>query len=234
MIRSKEHMRDKKSIRRDRAISLILGMAFLQASCGSDPITGSSDTFMDKHDLQLSKQGEFSFMTGQHDGEADQGEFQVHSNIVISEAPSETKAEYKEVTATIISDVSGSGDLKYSLWHSAFDMYTGTSFEFTGESPVDGAENLGNVSFDYNGRTYDVTMLYEVEFDEEKQELAVTIKVTCPADYNGTVFQVGYSDLAITDMNHNVDYASRLHTLDELPGFNTNGHEYFYFSYDIR
>ena len=74
-------------------------------------------------------------------------------------------------------------------------------------------------------------MSYESSRDNEAGILTITIRVVCPEDYDGTVFQMGYSDKKINEADRNWSYSERLYTLDELPSFDTNGHEYYYFSY---
>ena len=53
--------------------------------------------------------------------------------------------------------------------------------------------------------------------------------VTCPEDYDGTVFQLGYSDMQINQANSEIDY-SQPYMIDQLPGYGTNGHDFYYFS----
>jgi len=76
-----------------------------------------------------------------------------------------------------------------------------------------------------------VRMSYSYERDAEDDKILMTINVNCPEDYDGTVFQIGYSDMSINEANASIDYSTERHTIDELPGFNTNGHDYLYFSY---
>lgn len=188
-------------------------------------------SFFAEQGLSISPQGDFAFMSGQHDGENDLGEFELTGNVMIYETTCPEREGYKIVTAIFECDMSGVDEgLSPACWMSAFDRYTGTSFEFDSTQIQEGESMLGGVQFDYEGKTYDVSMEYGFEWNEEEQTRLVVIDVTCPADYDGTVFQIGYSDLAINEANYAIDYSARLYTVDELPGYGSNGHTYLYYS----
>ena len=171
-------------------------------------------------------------MTGTYNAEGeDLGEQEIGGSIRIFEDDFAGKDGYKVVPALISYDMSSLEEgQKLATWQSAFDRYTGTSFEFDSTQISEGEIMFGNVEFEYNGETYDISMKYWFDFDEENNTKNIEIDVICPEDYNGTVFQIGYSDLEINAANTDIDYSARLYTIDELPGFNTNGHDYYYFS----
>ena len=115
-------------------------------------------------------------------------------------------------------------------WQSAFDRYTGTSFEFAGK-PDENGEFTEGTTFKYKGKDINVLMYYDYEKTEEGI-INITINVLCPENYDGTVFQIGYSDQDINDAFAAIDLTGEPYTIDNLPGFDTNGHEYYYFSFD--
>ena len=190
------------------------------------------DSFFEQQELSISQSGDISFVTGTYNAEGeDLGEQEVGGSIRIFEDDFAGKDGYKVVTALISYDMNSLQEgQKLATWQSAFDRYTGTSFEFDSTQISEGEIMFGNVEFEYNGETYDISMKYWFDFDEENNTKNIEIDVICPEDYNGTVFQIGYSDLEINAANTGIDYSARLYTIDELPGFNTNGHDYYYFS----
>ncbi len=127
------------------------------------------------------------------------------------ESPAFTEG-YKQVRATFSygTDVA-EGKYVCMGWFSAFDRYTGLSFESAG------AERLGvSVSYEWSS--------------EKKLRSSVTVVVTCPADYDGTMFYCGYEDLAINAAWHQLDPANKSYRIDELPYFGWHGDRYYFFS----
>ena len=207
------------------AVIAILLSASLTVACASV----KKSTFMEEHNLFLSRQGAFSFNTKAFDSDGNAVDIVENANVAISEALCDDRDGYKTVEAVFTTDMS---DLpeghRISSWQLAFDKYTGTSFEYYRNSDD---EQPSEFEFDCKGDKVSVQMSYELQRDTENRTLTVIIRVICPEDYDGTVFQMGYSDAEINDANLNWPYSERLFTIDELPGFDTNGHEYYYFSY---
>ena len=151
-------------------------------------------------------------------------------NVEITEADAE-KEGFKVVEAVFVIDKKDIPEgFHHASWQLAFDRYTGTSFEYYDPEDKESGQPAP-ITFDCNGRKIDAQMAYSAESDNEAGLITVTISVTCPKDYDGTVFQIGYSDAAIRKADEEWPYSERLFTIDELPGFDTNGHEYYYFSY---
>ena len=205
-------------------ISFLLSVALLTA-CTS----ASKGTFMEKQRLSLSPQGAFSFDTKAYDRDGNELDITENVNVAISEASCDDRNGYKIVEAVFEADLSELPEgYRFSSWQIAFDKYIGTSFEYY-QNAED--EQPAELIFDCLGDKTDVQMSYESSRDNEAGILTITIRVVCPEDYDGTVFQMGYSDKEINEADRNWSYSERLYTIDELPGFDTNGHEYYYFSY---
>lgn len=72
---------------------------------------------------------------------------------------------------------------------SAFDRYTGTSFETCAENLDNGPVNSSSVTLDVNGKKYNCTLITTVTYGE-KQDIIV-LSVTHPVEYDGLVFSFG-------------------------------------------
>lgn len=72
---------------------------------------------------------------------------------------------------------------------SAFDRYTGTSFETCAENLDNGPVNSSRVTLDVNGKKYNCTLSTTVTYGE-KQDIIV-LSVTHPVEYDGLVFSFG-------------------------------------------
>lgn len=192
-------------------------------------------TWFDEHGLVITPQGDFTYVTMARDANyVDLDTFEVKANAVITENTEGVEDGYKEVIlvytrdASAVYDIAGSNGLKN--WGSAFDRYTGTSFEFDSETTytVEGETDHkdGFVTIVNGDTSYDVSISFDGT--NEYPKFTDTITVTCPIDYDGVVFQIGYSDSKLTEANQAIDYTARLYTIDELPYF---GDGYYYFSY---
>lgn len=186
--------------------------------------------WLEAHGITVTPQGDCTVqLYGYQDDESNpSGDFPAKVNAVISETTEGADEGFKKVNMRFTIDVSdntGNGDF---YWNSAFDRYTGTSFEFdssmTQTNPGDHVTKEGFVTIQNGDTSYDVS----ITFDSENQYpiLYKTITVTCPVDYDGTVFQIGYSSPELTEQNQQIDYAARLYTIDELP-FYGDGYLYF-------
>ncbi len=205
-------------------LCLLLSIAVFVA-CATD----SEKTFIEDNDLTLSPQGAFSFDTKAYDGDGNELELVENVDVAITETACEDREGYKIVEAVFEVDLSQLPEgYRFASWQLAFDKYTGTSFEYYESAE---AEQPCEFTFDCRGDDVDVQMAYDASRDDEKGILTIIIMVTCPEDYDGTVFQMGYSDAKINEADQDWPYYERLYTIDELPGFNSNGHDYYYFSY---
>lgn len=208
-----------------KVVISVLMSAVLLTACSSE----CEDTFMEKNDLRLSPQGAFAFDTKAYDHDGNELDIVENVDVAISESSCDDREGYKIVEAVFEVDLSELPEgYRFSSWQIAFDKYTGTSFEYYQNADD---EQPAEFTFDCRGDKTAVQMSYETMRDDEAGIQTVIIRVMCPEDYDGTVFQMGYSDASINEADINWPYSERIFTLDELPGFDTNGHEYYYFSY---
>ncbi|MBP5654070.1 MAG: hypothetical protein J6X33_01000 [Clostridiales bacterium] len=183
------------------------------------------------HAIRITSAGEVNYETCETNEEGDEKVIRIPATVQVTASGSDNEEGIKEVAAEYKCDLSVLDEgYRINQWMSAFDRYTGTSFEFENKTATADEVYSGGTVFEARGETIKVNMEYAVNYDKEGKTLTVTIKVRCPSDYDGTVFQLGYADNAITEANNELDHESRLYTIDELPGFDTNGHEYLYFS----
>ena len=187
-------------------------------------------TWFDEKGLTITPQGDFTFQTMAVKGSSDLYEFDVTANVSITESTEGVEEGYKTVTAVFSENMGTEENFLY--WHSAFDRYTGTSFEFDNTALYGNGVREGAIPIEYDGNTYDVSIEFSVEYN--MPDAVHKLVITCPVDYEGTVFQCGYADRETEQANLEIDLSERLHTADEFPNFDGNGHKYYYFSADNK
>lgn len=219
--------------RRKTVLTVLMVCAALLCSCGAkdDSQKKKDEGWTAKQGISVTPQGDCQVNMGGYDTTTGEltGEFMADVHAAVSETTEGVKDGFKKVSAVFTIDpgnCTGDGIL---FWCSAFDRYTGTSFEFDSavNSQLDG-EHTAQESFVTirNGEeTYDVSVEFETE--GEGMLITKTISVTCPADYEGVMFQLGKDSLEQMVENSEIDYAARLYTIDELP---YNGEGYLYFT----
>ena len=194
-----------------------------------------SKDWFDRQGLVITPQGDFTYLTGaQNINSEDVGTFEVKANAVITETTEGAEPGYKKVSIVCTNDISGYGNVPeatgYYVWRTAFDRYTGIAFEFDSSvSYTDFGQSIqkeGFVTIVNGDDSYDVSIAFE--WINNNPIMTGIATVTCPVDYDGVVFQVGYSDASLVNANSQIDYRARLYTLDELPFYGDN---YYYFSY---
>ncbi len=187
--------------------------------------------------LKITPQGEYKYHTMANDGTNDVSEIEVPGTVIIEETTDGVDDGYKNVIATFFFDITNAkdnGGNEYSAF-AAFDRYTGYSF-WVDQDYIDSQTDETDLK-DGFFRLYDRDAYYDIkaEFDNEGADdyniCSYKITVTCPIWYDGTVFQTGYSDTQLVEKDSEIDY-SQLHTMDEFAGYDSNGHEYLYFSKD--
>lgn len=201
---------------------------------GASPQEEPAGDWFDRQGLVITPQGDFTYLTGaQNISGEDVGSFEVKANAVITETTDGVEPGYKKVSIVCANDIGGYVNVPnatgYYVWRTAFDRYTGIAFEFDSSvSYTDFGQSTqkeGFVTIVNGDDSYDVSIAFEwVNNDPVMTGIAT---VTCPVDYDGVVFQVGYSDAKLVDANSRIDYRARLYTLDELPFYGDN---YYYFS----
>lgn len=196
------------------------------------PVEEPAKDWVEEHGLVITPQGDFSFTTMTYDtNDKAVSLIEVKGTAAITETTDGVEDGYKNVSVVFTTDVSGINEVgAYGEWHwlSAFDRYTGTSFEFDAEqTQTEAGETTGVDGFAtvVNGEeSYNVAI--SLETVNNYPIITNTLTVTCPVDYDGVVFQIGYNDAELMESD-TIDYAARLYTIDELPYY---GDGYYYFS----
>lgn len=210
-------------------------------------------TWFEEQGLTITPQGDFTFKTQWNcwlDGYPEStrhkhgDEVEIDANATVTETTEGVEDGYKKVIATfeydwskyffsyepIISYDPGLGSVKPSTWISAFDRYTGTSFE-----PGDVV-----IPIEYDGNTYDVSCTFEwnqdYDYDAGKLLVSCSVIVTCPVDYDGTVFEIGCGSKYDHELQANddapyeaIDYSKPVME-EDFPFFSDSAHPHIYFS----
>ena len=201
----------------------------------AEPTPEPPKDWLEAQGIEITPQGDFTYTTIVRDAnKVDLDTFEVLANVVITESTDGVEDGYKEVTIVLTQDMGAATDVtgasSYQYWSSAFDRYTGISFEFDSTSTHlavgQSSSEEGFVTIVNGDTSYDVS----ISFESVNEFPIVTriMTVTCPVDYDGVVFQVGYNDSKLSEANQAIDYTARLYTIDELPYY---GDGYYYFSY---
>ena len=202
-------------------------------------------TWFEAQDLTITPQGDFDLDTEwlyADDSLSVSGSTTVPCSVSITETTEGVDEGYKKVVAEFVIDYTDKFFYDYgdfyaypqngvdnypSTWISAFDRYTGVSFE-----PGD-----NTVAVEYEGKTYDITCTFDwdiVATYEDDVEAAdyCTVTVICPVDYDGTVFYIGHGNGGESNVGagQDIDFTKKLYTIDELPCYITNGFPYYFFS----
>ncbi|MBQ6216834.1 MAG: hypothetical protein IJK53_05560 [Erysipelotrichaceae bacterium] len=181
-------------------------------------------TFLEEQQLVITPQGDFEYTAW-----AEKGTFPMHASCNITEEPSDSEG-YKRVIATIVYDVSDSPGGMIRTREFAFDRYTGTCFDTTNEQPgiLESDDSVlieSGVNVTYEDKEYKIA--YAMQMTNKWPQLIVELMVLCPQDYDGTVFVVRYADEDTNVADTAFDWEG-VHTIDELPYYNTV--ETFYFT----
>ncbi len=169
-----------------------------------------------KESLTIASAGQNFFLAKFYKGSEDMGDAPMDVFVSVGEELIEGSSGYKKVTASFdLSFYEAPEGSAPALWISAFDRYSGTSFECPGVKDMD-------ITVDFNwGEIKDMSR-------------TVTVTVTCPTSYQGTIFQFSYNDARLREESKQVDLDSRLFKINELPFYHNNGCESLYFSVDGR
>lgn len=195
-------------------------------------------TWLEEHDITITPQGDFTFDSTlmSWDGRIliDMDTFEEQrcealGNVEIYETTDGMEDGYKRVVATFVCDYSAAGDDLGYCWASVFDRYTGISLEVDPDTTYRQASAPGIVPVEIDGQTYELK--YEFESDNSYPVMTLTVSVICPVDYDGAVFYCGCANSQLGDRLENLNIASGLFTVDELPYNNSNGYTYYYFTY---
>lgn len=89
---------------------------------------------------------------------------------------------------------------------SAFDRYTGTSFESVASNLDEGSVNQSGVIVDVDGNKYDCSLIADSVLGDT--ENTIILEVTHPADYDGVVFMFGQQTKTQMTAYNNIDFNS--------------------------
>lgn len=184
-----------------------------------------------KQGIAVTPQGDCQVEIGGYDSKSGEitDDFMADVKVAVSESTVNVTDGYKKVSAVFTIDASNCSGDGVLFWCSAFDRYTGTSFEFDSavNEQLNGEHTTqdGFVTIQNGNDSYDIS----VEFMTENEGVLITktVTVTCPTDYDGVMFQFGKDSLEQMTKNAEIDYAARLYTIDELPYY---GGDYLYFT----
>lgn len=199
-----------------------------------DPSAGepqkTASNFLKEKKLTVTPQGDFSYLTGTFDytdnlNTKDAGETTVRANIIINQTTVGAPEGYRLIQATVTENPEDV-QLGAITWISAFDRYTGYSFEADAAALPSGEADLPD-SFALPTADGSGTLPISFSVDSVSPGNITVATVIAPVDYDGTVFQVGRSSLALSDQSNAIDFGARLYTVDELPYF---GADYCYFT----
>lgn len=163
-------------------------------------------------------------------GDAQGVDFDANFTVSITETREGVGPNEKMVTCLFTFDFSNNPLSIVNHWTSAFDRYSGTSFEFssgvtaTGRGETNTRSGYAQIPLD-DGSYADVSIEFTTNSDYPIVEK--TISVICPADYDGTVFQIGYDCAEKAEATAGVMAEEKLHRVDEMPYV---GDGYMYFS----
>ena len=95
---------------------------------------------------------------------------------------------------------------------SAFDRYTGTSFESVASNLDEGSVNQSGVVVDVDGNAYDCALAADAVLGDT--ENTIILEVTHPANYNGVVFMFGQQTKTQMTAYNNIDFSSTFTVAD--------------------
>ena len=220
-----------RSFRKTVAIlAAVMLLAAMLAACGEKgPAVDPDRPWVDKEEIAYTSEGTFTLTTSNYN---DTGEVALPASLTLAQWDNPEQPGYKFVQASLSVDVAGQAD-GWWIWASAFDKYSGTSFEFNNIGhTLDGEADAPRSVFDGGAIIpggVDVLMWNEGALSADRASYTRTINVCVPSEYDGTVFQVGYASKALTEKDAEMDYAGKFYTVDQTPYYD-NGHEYKYFA----
>lgn len=190
--------------------------------------------WLSQHNVTITPQGPFSYKAYEYDGEtgATIGDFDVSAYADVSEYTDGVAEGYKQVVISYTLDLSANTGGRTKYFTMAFDRYTGIAF--TDEAGVaytnyigDKTTSEGTILITVDDKTYDV----KTESHSENQYPMIyrATVITCPVDYDGVVFGIGYANPEMQEEYLQMDFSEKLYTMDEFP-FYENEYPIYYFT----
>ena len=209
----------------------ILTVLMIMAGCGK----GHGDDWLSEKGLEITKKSSVkSFTTATYYQDMQDetksysnGEVDIPIKVSIDETTKDCDEGRKKVVLTTSLDLSVDKENQLVWYISAFDRYTGTEFFSPSKSKKAYTLTVSTADGDY-----DIESTIGASIDDEW--FIRTITVDCPKDYDGAVFEIGYGSIEMLNEYQNSDIQERIHRIDETPFFPTNGHPYYFVSYDDK
>ncbi len=202
--------------------------SIVEPSTAPEPTPSPASTWIAENQIVITPQGDFSQVGNLYNSYTYElvDTLASPAHITITETTENVADGYKKVIATKTVDAAYADEYgfntAYKAWFSAFDKYTGYSFEAT--TGTGSREN--SFLINANGKEYDISFQFHTTGPADNA--TAIIEIICPVDYDGTVFQVGPASLYDELVWSTLDMSERLYTIDEFPFF---GNDFLYFTY---
>ncbi|MCR5733920.1 MAG: zinc ribbon domain-containing protein [Lachnospiraceae bacterium] len=193
--------------------------------------TQTSGNYLSDFGIKITPQGEFTFKTMLVTKTEDIEEIEMPAIVRAYENTDGVRAGFKEVIFDCAYDTNSFTEQEGAgpyYWYTVFDRYTGTCLEFNDDVERIDDEGFVRLSGGEGGMDLDIKVEFENTYDDDYRYGRAII--TCPEWYDGAVFQVGFNSRELHNVNASIAYEGRPYRMDEMPYFDTNGHEYKYFS----
>ena len=210
-------------------LTIVLTVLIMMTACGKS----RPDDWLTKNGLEISKKSSvksFKSATYYQDMKDESksytnGEVDIPVKVTIEETKEDCEEGRKKVILTTSMDLSVSGEDQLVWYVGAFDRYTGTEFYSPTQTKRSYVLTISTDKGDYDIEAKLGGKIDDMIFNR-------TITVDCPEDYDGAVFEIGYGSIEQLNEYETSEVRERIHTIDETPFFPTNGHTYYFVSYD--
>ncbi len=155
------------------------------------------------------------------------------TNCEVSETIEDCEPGTKKVVGHFTIDYSNEEkNVAFEAWVDALDRYTGTSFmsgsPLTINTKTKATELEEPITLETPYGAREIFMEVESKMDKKNKVMDRTITITCPTDYDGTVFMVGYSSRALAEKLDFEALAARKTPISEMPFYQSGEPYYFY------
>lgn len=200
-------------------------------------IEDAEGDWLSQHNITITPQGPFTYMACGYDDatKIETGDFEVSAYAVIDEYTEGVADGYKQVVISYTFDLSANTGNMSKYTTIVLDRYTGTAFVTgagTNRTDTKGQtiDNSSTMLVTVDEKVYDVTLDTHIE-NQYPMIYKATI-VTCPIDYDGLVFRVGYFNNEISAKAQELDFSDRMYTVNELPIYETEYPAYYFTATD--
>ncbi len=191
--------------------------------------------FITEHNIRILQNGDTVYAEAMKiKSEKDTEEsYYLPTTCCVSESIEDCEPGMKKVTGSYTIDYSAEGSgVAFEVWVDAFDRYTGTSFmsgnALTLNAKKKTTELEAPITIDTPDGPKEIFMETESKMDKKNKVMNRSITITCPVDYDGTVFMVGYSSRALAEKLDFEAMAAKKTPIDQLPFYQSRKPYYFY------